>query len=133
MKKPIDVGAELLKLHQRYITEDKKPRYDFPPGERNLNYDEIFEITQAVWHAPRIGRIASSRKRPDELIAIPRGLADWLIEETARAREAQNAAFLDSYRKNYKGPTAEERMEMEAAFGKETTVVNVITGKKTRL
>ena len=55
------------------------------------------------------------------------------IEETARAREAQTAAFLDSYRKNYKGPTAEERMEMEAAFGKGTTVVNVITGKKTRL
>ena len=55
------------------------------------------------------------------------------IEETARAREAQTAAFLDSYRKSYKGPTAEERMEMEAAFGKGTTVVNVITGKKTRL
>ena len=51
------------------------------------------------------------------------------IEETARAREAQNAAFLDNYRKNYKGPTAEERMEMEAAFDKGTTVVNVITGK----
>ena len=55
------------------------------------------------------------------------------MEETARARKAQNAAFLDNYRKNYKGPTAEERMEMEAAFGKGTTVVNVITGKKTRL
>ena len=55
------------------------------------------------------------------------------MEETARARKAQTAAFLDSYRKNYKGPTAEERMEMEAAFGKGTTVVNMITGKKTRL
>ena len=55
------------------------------------------------------------------------------LEETNRARKAQNEAFLDSYRKNYKGPTAEERMEMEAAFGKGTTVVNVITGMQTRL
>ena len=52
---------------------------------------------------------------------------------TAAKQDAQNAAFLDSYRKNYKGPTAEERMEMEAAFGKDTTVVNIITGKKTTL
>ena len=54
-------------------------------------------------------------------------------EATAAKREAQTAAFLDSYRRNYKGPSAEERMEMEAAFGKGTTVVNVITGKRIKL
>ena len=52
---------------------------------------------------------------------------------TAAKREAQTAAFLDSYRKNYTGPSAEERMEMEAAFGKGTTVVNVITGEEIQL
>lgn len=96
MKKPIDVGAELLKLHQRYITEDKKPRYDIPPGERNLNHDEIFEITQAVWHAPRIGRIASSRRRQDELIAIPRGLADWLMRQLS-ALESSSRFWQERY------------------------------------
>jgi hypothetical protein len=55
------------------------------------------------------------------------------LEETNRARKAQNEAFLESYRKNYQGPTAEEQAEMRAAFGEGTTVVNVITGKRTRL
>ena len=98
VKKPIDVGAELLQLHQRYITEDKKPRYDFPPGERNLNHDEIFEITQAVWHAPRIGRIASSRRRQDELIAIPRGLADWLMRQLS-VLESSSQFWKEEYQK----------------------------------
>ena len=55
------------------------------------------------------------------------------LEETARAREAQTAAFLESYRKNYKGPSEEEKAEMRAAFGTGATVVNVITGERTRL
>lgn len=54
-------------------------------------------------------------------------------EATAAKREAQTAAFLDSYRRNYKGASEEEKVEMRAAFGEGTTVVNVITGKKTRL
>lgn len=55
------------------------------------------------------------------------------LEATAKAREAQTAMQLEAYRKSYKGPSAEERMEMEAAFGKGTTVVNVITGERTKL
>ena len=54
-------------------------------------------------------------------------------EATAAKREAQTAAFLDSYRKNYKGPSEEEKAEMRAAFGTGTTVVNVITGQRTKL
>lgn len=55
------------------------------------------------------------------------------IEATAKAREAQTAMQLEAYRRNYKGPSEEERMEMEAAFGKGTTVVDIITGKQIRL
>ena len=59
---------------------------------------------------------------------------DLYSEEASRAaEEAETAAFLDSYRKSYTGPSAEERMEMEAAFGKGATVVNVITGERIRL
>lgn len=55
------------------------------------------------------------------------------LEATAKAREAQTAMQLEAYRKSYKEPGEEERMEMEAAFGKGATVVNVITGERIRL
>ena len=53
-------------------------------------------------------------------------------EATAAKREAQTSEFLDNYRKSHK-TTAEETMKMEAAFGKGTTVVDIITGEKIRL
>ena len=53
-------------------------------------------------------------------------------EATAAKREAQTAEFLGNYRQNHK-TTTEERMEMEAAFGKGTTVVNILTGEKIKL
>ena len=59
--------------------------------------------------------------------------ADFFSEEaTAAKREAQTAEFLGNYRRNHK-TTAEERTEMEATFGKGTTVVNIITGVKIKL
>ena len=53
-------------------------------------------------------------------------------EATTAKREAQTAEFLGSYRRNHK-TTTEERMEMAAAFGKGTTVVNILTGEKIKL
>ena len=59
---------------------------------------------------------------------------DLFNEEASRAaEEAETAAFLDSYRKSYKGPSEEEKAEMRAAFGTGATVVNVITGERIRL
>ena len=52
------------------------------------------------------------------------------LEETNRARKAQNEAFLKNYRHE---TTAEERAEMRAAFGKGTTVVDVISGERISL
>lgn len=52
------------------------------------------------------------------------------LEETKRAREAQTAAFLENY---HHETTAEERMEMQAAFGKGTMVVDIISGERIRL
>ena len=55
---------------------------------------------------------------------------DLFSEEASRAAEdAETAAFLESYRKNYTGPSEEEKAEMRAAFGTGSTVVDVITGK----
>lgn len=50
-------------------------------------------------------------------------------EATRAAREAENEAFLEEYRKNYQGPTEEEKAEMRAAFGEGETVVDIITGE----
>ena len=55
------------------------------------------------------------------------------LEETARAREAQTAAFLENYRKNYTGPSEEEKAEMRAAFGTGATVVDIISGERVSL
>ena len=59
---------------------------------------------------------------------------DLFSEEASRAAEnAETAAFLESYRKNYTGPSEEEKAEMRAAFGTGSTVVDTITGERIRL
>lgn len=55
------------------------------------------------------------------------------VEATTRAREQEVAESLAEYRKNARPVTEEERMEMRAAFGEGTTVVNVLTGEETEL
>ena len=54
-------------------------------------------------------------------------------EATAEKREAQNAESLAEYCRNDKGLTGEALAEARAAFGEGTTVVNVLTGRRTRL
>lgn len=59
---------------------------------------------------------------------------DLFSEEASRAAEdAETAAFLESYRKNYTGPSEEEKAEMRAVFGTGTTVCDIITGERIRL
>ena len=59
---------------------------------------------------------------------------DLYSEDASRAaEEAETAAFLESYRKNYKESGEEEKGEMRAAFGAGTTVVDIITGERIRL
>ena len=52
------------------------------------------------------------------------------LEETNRARKEQDKAFFEGYTHK---TTEEERMEMRAAFGAGSTVVNVITGERIRV
>lgn len=54
-------------------------------------------------------------------------------EATAEKRDAQNEESLAEYRRNDKGLTGEALAEARAAFGEGTTVVNVLTGRRTRL
>lgn len=54
-------------------------------------------------------------------------------EATAKKCKAQNEESLAAYRRNHNGLGAKELAEARAAFGKGTTVVNVLTGEKTVL
>lgn len=54
-------------------------------------------------------------------------------ESTARKRDAQNKESLMEYRRNDKGLSGEELAQARAAFGEGTVVVNVLTGRKTRI
>ncbi len=54
------------------------------------------------------------------------------VEATTAAREEEVERTLADYRKNHR-TSAEERMEMQAAFGKGTTVVDIITGERITL
>ena len=63
---------------------------------------------------------------------------DAMVEAPAAqkaARDAHTDQFVANYRKAMENhvPSDEEMFEMRAAFGPGTTVVNVITGKETKL
>lgn len=49
------------------------------------------------------------------------------------ARDEDTRRFLAEYRANDRGPDAEQLSEMRAAFGEGAEVVNIITGRRTRL
>lgn len=55
------------------------------------------------------------------------------VAATTAARTKEVSESLAEYRKNARPVSEEERMEMQAAFGKGTTVVNVLTGEKIEL
>ena len=62
------------------------------------------------------------------------GGADWFdADATARKREAQVAEQLERYRASRRAVSAEERVEMRAAFGSGVTVVDVLTGERIAL
>ena len=88
---------------------------------------EVEEDGAATW-------ISSGNYLPADVVEkLTFAGADFFsAEATAAKREAQTAAFLENYCRNH-WTTEEERMEMEAAFGKGTTVMDIITGDKIQL
>lgn len=62
-----------------------------------------------------------------EKLALVSDKADRNATEAARA--AENAEFLEEYRRNRKPHSAEEIAEMRSAFGAGTKVVDIITGE----
>ncbi|MCH3997916.1 MAG: hypothetical protein LKF15_10565 [Lachnospiraceae bacterium] len=81
-----------------------------------------------------VARNCIGRVLMDDMLEKVQHLTDKANTEATRAaREAETAAFLEEYRKNYQGPTEEEKIEMRAAFGEGETVFDIITGKRITL
>ena len=96
-------------------------RADFEAG--NITVDENGVARN------RIGRILMS-----DLLEKLTYITDKVdAEATKAAREAENDAFLESYRKANHRHSEEELNEMRATFGTGTTVVDIITGERIRL
>ena len=49
------------------------------------------------------------------------------------SREAQNEESIAEYRRNHRGLSGEALAEARAAFGEGATVVNILTGERTKL
>ena len=54
-------------------------------------------------------------------------------EATARKRDAQNEESIAEYRRNHRGLSGEALAEARSAFGEDATVVNILTGERTKL
>jgi len=113
------------------------PYWQSSAEEEILKMEERTANGEIIFEAGRVARWASSNrvlpKNCREILAHSayRNLFD---EEASRtAEEADTAAFLEHYRKNYKEPGEEEIAEMRAAFGTGGTVVDIITCKRIEL
>ena len=91
---------------------------------------EIFFGADGVCRWKSNNRVLPAECREQLSYSPYRGLFD---EQACKvADEAETAEALENYSKNYR-TTEEERMEMRAAFGKGTAVVDVISGERIRL
>lgn len=76
-----------------------------------------------------IGRVLS-----DDVLEKVAMVSDEIdVQATKQARAEEVAADIKAYRENYTPPSREELLEMQAAFGTGTTVVDILTGKEIQL
>jgi hypothetical protein len=97
--------------------------------ENAKKIEDAYQDNNGIW------RWKSNNRVPFSDMLECWNLDESTFKKCVAARETDTSAFLQDYRKAMKNHvhSDEEMFEMRAAFGKNTTVVNVITGKKTRL
>lgn len=92
--------------------------------------------TEAVIANGVIRWLSNNQVPPADCVALAAHIGLSVdVEASTTARDADTTAFLADYRKRNarRRVTAEQRAEMRAAFGPGAKVVNVITGRVTRL
>lgn len=96
-----------------------------------------------MFHKAYVGTYGELRWKSNDRVPMTDMLGFWvelglITEDTMKlstmAREEEDRRFLERYRAQQASRelTAEERFEMQAAFGNDAEVVDVITGKKYR-
>ena len=81
-----------------------------------------------------IARNCIGRVLMDDMLEKVAKVSDKVNAEATKAvRNTETSTLLNEYRKNHKEPSAEEKEEMIATFGKGTTVVDLISGKRIKL
>jgi len=108
-----------------------------PGCKRDMDTAMRFWLDGSATWADGAYRWKSNNSVPGEDM-IGRWLAlGYITADEAKAsiklRKSETDAFLKAYRKNPPKPTAEDLFEMRAAFGEGAEVVNIITGKVTKL
>ena len=72
---------------------------------------------------------SNNRVPPLEFLELWNHLGkDFDFEKSKKVSDVETDAFLAEYRRNYRGPSAEEMVEMRANFEPGTTMINAITG-----
>lgn len=94
-----------------------------------LNRDDAYQDDEGVW------RWKSNNRVPFDDMLECWNLDAETLQKCKDARDHDNSVFLNEYRERMKDyePSAEELFEMRSAFGEGAEVVNVITGKVTKL
>jgi hypothetical protein len=121
------------------MTRHAYTKYD--PTTRQWVFDtdkarKAFAEDASVDHKGIIRWKSNGRVPPDDCLADFAELGlPFNIAATKAEYEAETQKFLSEYRKREanRKPSAEELFEMRAAFGEGAEVVNVITGRKTKL
>ena len=76
---------ELRRLQRKYINEDGSQKRGLlakgPDRHKHITGDELFDVKDVLRLEPRIGRLTNDRKKANELIAMPRGLLNVLLDE----------------------------------------------------
>lgn len=81
-----------------------------------------------------VGRNCIGRALSDDVLEKVAMVSDEIdIQATRQAYAEEVAADIKAYRENYAPPSREELLEMQAAFGIGTTVVDILTGTEIQL
>lgn len=110
-----------------------RPEPPWRKGDRERNAVDL--ATKVTRDAAGLIRWTSNGRIPYDDVLIDAGLTPDVWAEHKRVRDAEGQAFLADYRKKNRRRrySAEEKAEMRANFGKGTTVVDVLTGRRIRL
>lgn len=110
----------------------KENKMDWKEKERRENAEWI---TKAYKDENGVYRWKSNDRVPFDDMLKCWNLDSETLQKCKDARNADNEEFLAEYRERMKDyePSDEELFEMRSAFGEGAEVVNVITGKVTKL